>query len=306
MVNPNFILDGRKLAHQRSLDLLPLIQSLKSQEVYPSLSVILVGDNPASHVYVRNKVKACESMGIGVVVHAFPSTVSYTEVIYKINILNQDSSVHGILVQLPLPWPDQTRSVLDSISPSKDVDGLHPLNLGLLAQNRPSFIPCTPLGCLHLIQAFYPDLKGKKICVLGRSRLVGKPLSLLLSNYDATVTLIHSRSLHIQEMTIQADILVVAIGQSYHIDASFVKEGSLVLDVGIHEWTDPVSRQKKLTGDVNYESVKQKTDWVTPVPGGVGPMTIMCLMENVIQSAFIQTLGKGSHHSWSLFKRSFV
>ena len=275
-------IDGRALAATLRHDLADRIQ--RSKNLCPKLAVILVGDHPASHIYVRNKIKACQDVGIHVDIHPFPTSVVKKDLIKVIRDLNENSSVHGILLQLPLPPFLDPLFFIEEISPLKDVDGLHPENLGRLCQNHSRFIPCTPQGCLHLLSTVHSsDLRGKTVAIVGRSLLVGRPLAALLTNHNATVHLLHSHTPNLKEWTRQADIVIVATGIPQWIDASFIQKGATVIDVGINEIIEQGERH--VVGDVDNDSVASVAGYLTPVPGGVGPMTIACLLLNVVKAA---------------------
>ncbi|RZI46952.1 bifunctional methylenetetrahydrofolate dehydrogenase/methenyltetrahydrofolate cyclohydrolase FolD [Candidatus Finniella inopinata] len=253
----------------------------------PSLHVILVGDHPASQLYVQNKQAACHEVGIDSCVHKLSENMVEDGVLDLIKGLNQDPGVHGILLQLPLPNAFNRQRLLNEINPAKDVDGLHPYNLGRLISGDPLMVPCTPLGCLELIQSVCPDLRGKHALVVGRSILVGKPMAMLLTNNDVTVTLAHSSTVNLKQLCQQADILVTAIGQPRFITADFIKPGAIVIDVGINR--DGSTEEKaSVVGDVDRESVQKVAGYVTPVPGGVGPMTIACLLSNTVRAMTVQ------------------
>jgi len=281
------IIDGKAIALRLRERIGEDVKRLRAEKgVIPKLVVILVGNDPASESYVRGKEKACVQAGIESVVHRLPSTVKEADVVDLIASLNTDPSVHGILVQLPLPESiDETR-VLREIQPGKDVDGLHPENMGRLFKGEdPLFVPCTPLGVMELILSTGIDIKGKKAVIVGRSNLVGKPLAILLLGRHATVTWCHSRTKDLPSETSRAEILIAAAGKPGLIKASMIKEGAVVIDVG----TTRVD--KKLTGDIDFESARDVAGYITPVPGGVGPMTITMLLKNVLSSA--ERVGEG-------------
>jgi methylenetetrahydrofolate dehydrogenase (NADP+)/methenyltetrahydrofolate cyclohydrolase len=246
------------------------------------LAVVLVGDNPASHVYVRLKEKACKEAGFISIQHTLPKEISMVELLALIENLNNDPKVNGILVQLPLPDHLDESKVLDRISVDKDVDGFHPLNVGLLSQKLAKLMPCTPAGCVELLDRYHIPIEGSHAVVVGRSNIVGKPVAVMLVHRNATVTICHSRSKNIAKITSQADILVAAIGKPHFITRDMVKEGAAVIDVG----TTKVG--SNIVGDVDYENVFGKAGWITPVPGGVGPMTIAMLMYNTMMAYKIQ------------------
>lgn len=246
----------------------------------PGLAAVLVGENPASKIYVRNKRKACEEVGIYSEEHALPETTSEAELLSLISRLNQDPKIHGILVQLPLPKKIRERRVLDDVIPEKDVDGFHYINVGKLVANEPGFVPCTPLGIIELLRASNVEMAGTHAVILGRSNIVGKPAALLLLHRHATVTICHSKTKDLNEICRQADILVAAIGKPEFVKKEMVKEGAVVIDVGINRLSDG-----RIVGDVDFEAVQERAGAITPVPGGVGPMTIAMLLSNTLQSA---------------------
>ena len=256
------------------------VTELKEKGLQPGLAVILVGEDPASQVYVRNKERAANNIGMYSVVYRLPETTSEADLIAKIEELNHDDKVHGILVQLPLPKHINEDLVLDTIDPAKDVDGFHPMNLGNLFAGKPTMIPCTPAGIMELIKLSGLDLAGKNAVIIGRSNIVGKPMAHLLLQANATVTICHSKTKDLPKVAKQADVLVVAIGRANFVTADFVKEGAVVIDVGINR-----DENNKLTGDVKFDEVAPLTSYITPVPGGVGPMTITMLMRQTIDAA---------------------
>ena len=257
--------------------------------VVPGLSVIVVGDDPASAVYVRNKHKTCEELGIYSEIIALPSTTSKEEIVAKINALNADKKIHGILVQLPLPKAIAAHEaeILESINPLKDVDGFHPVNVGKLVIGEPALVPCTPLGCIRMLEAAGIGIDGKRAVVIGRSNIVGKPMLHLLMQRHATVTVCHSHTKNLTAITKEADILVVAIGRPQMVTADMVKVGATVIDVGINRIAE-----KKLVGDVDFANVARIAGAITPVPGGVGLLTVAMLMKNVITAAKMQLNGQ--------------
>lgn len=256
------------------------IEDLKKQGVVPGLAVVLVGDNAASKTYVTNKQKTCESLGMHSRLLSFTSSLSQEELMATIHDLNTDDSIHGILVQLPLPKHFDESLILSAISPDKDVDGFHPNNVGKMLLGQETFLPCTPFGVMKLLEHSGIEIAGKHAVVVGRSNIVGKPMGQLLLQKDATVTYAHSKTPDLGSITRQADILVVAVGIAKLIQAEHIKDGAIVIDVGMNR-----DENNKLCGDVDFASVSQKASFITPVPGGVGPMTITMLMENTIQSA---------------------
>ena len=278
---------GQKIQQQIKLE----VDALKNKGIEPCLAVILVGDDPASQVYVRNKKRTCGELGILSLEHKLPSQTSQDDLEGLVKKLNEDSSVHGILCQFPLPQGLNEERVIHTISTDKDVDGLHPFNVGLLATGKPRFISCTPWGVMQLLKHAGIDTEGKHAVVLGRSNLVGRPLSILLSEKSAncTVTVCHSRTKNLAKVTSQADILVAAIGRPEYVTADMVKPGAVVIDVGINRIEDPsAAKGSRLVGDVAFETAAEKAEAITPVPGGVGPMTIAMLMANTVNAARIQ------------------
>lgn len=256
---------------------------IESSGIYPGLAVILVGNDPASQVYVRNKQLACEELGFHPFEYKLGENTTQEQLLDLINVLNKDPKVHGILVQLPLPDHLDEQSVLYSIDPAKDVDAFHPMNVGRIMIGSYSFLPCTPAGVMELLDASGIEIAGKNCVVVGRSNIVGKPMSMLLLQRSGTVTICHSKTKNLKEVCAEADILVVAIGKPKFITADMVKEGAVVIDVGINR-----DENNKLCGDVDYESVEPKAGYITPVPGGVGPMTITMLMKNTLRAAKMQ------------------
>jgi methylenetetrahydrofolate dehydrogenase (NADP+)/methenyltetrahydrofolate cyclohydrolase len=277
---PAKILDGKSLAASIRLDLKQKVDALARRGVRPGLAVILAGDDSASKVYVRNKTRACEEVGVRSQQIDYPASVTQEELIARISKLNVDPAVHGILIQLPLPKHIDSARVLAAVTPEKDVDGFHESNLGALLAGRPRVVPCTPAGVMRLLEHAGVTLAGKHAIVIGRSNIVGKPVALLLLQKDATVTICHSKSKNIEMETKQADILIAAVGRAKLVTAAMVKPGACVIDVGVNRLSDG-----KLAGDVDFDAVKEVAGWITPVPGGVGPMTIAMLLENCVQSA---------------------
>jgi methylenetetrahydrofolate dehydrogenase (NADP+)/methenyltetrahydrofolate cyclohydrolase len=274
------IIDGKSLAATVRASLKNRIASLAARGVRPGLAAVLVGNDPASRIYVRNKARACEDAGVRSEVHELPEHAAENTLIERIAALNADRAVHGILVQLPLPPQLDADRVLDAISPSKDVDGFHAVNLGALAQGRPGFVPGTPAGVMRLIEHAGVALAGKQAVIVGRSNIVGKPLALLLLQKDATVTICHSKTRDLAALTRQAEVLIAAAGRPKLITAPMVKPGACVIDVGINRSADG-----KLTGDVDFAGVQEVAGSITPVPGGVGPMTIAMLIANAVRAA---------------------
>lgn len=275
------IIDGRAIAKRIREEVKVGVERLKAEKKEaPKLSVILVGEDPSSQIYVRNKEKACSEVGIATETRRIPATGKEKEVIDIIRQLNKDKSVHGILVQLPLPKSMNVEKVLETILPEKDIDGLHPFNMGkLLRGGEPLFIPCTPQGIIELILSTGVEVRGKEAVVVGRSNIVGKPVAILLLQRHATVTVCHSRTRDLGEVTRRADILVAAVGSPGLIHGDMVKDGAVVIDVGVNRVGE------KLVGDVDFESAKSRAAFITPVPGGVGPMTIAMLLKNTLLAA---------------------
>ncbi|OIA99016.1 bifunctional 5,10-methylene-tetrahydrofolate dehydrogenase/5,10-methylene-tetrahydrofolate cyclohydrolase [Paenibacillus sp. LC231] len=274
------IISGKQISEEIRKGIALEVEQLSKQNVRPGLAVVLVGDDPASHVYVRNKEKACQDLGFYSEVHRLSEESSQEEVLALVDKLNAQESIHGILVQLPLPKHIHEKAVIDAIAVEKDVDGFHPVNVGNLVIGDDSLLPCTPAGVIEMIKRTGIEIAGKHAVVIGRSNIVGKPVSLLLQRENATVTMCHSRTGNMAEIARQADILVVAIGRASMIDASYVKPGAVVIDVGMNRLENG-----KLAGDVDFESVKEVSGPITPVPGGVGPMTITMLMQNTLIAA---------------------
>lgn len=272
------IIDGKKISQEIKDELKVKVDALREQGKSFTLAVIQVGDDPASSVYVGNKKKACAYIGIESLSYQLPEETTEEELLQLVRKLNEDSSVGGILVQLPLPEHISVEKVLLAISPGKDVDGFHPENVGNLSIGNPGFVSCTPAGVIQLLKRSGIEIEGKECVVLGRSNIVGKPMAMLLLQENGTVTICHSRTKNLKEITKRADILVVAIGKPKFVDASYVKEGAVVIDVGIHR-----NENNKLCGDVDFDDVAPHTSAITPVPGGVGPMTIAMLMSNCVE-----------------------
>ena len=272
------IIDGKKISQEIKDELREKVAVFKEQGKTFTLAVIQVGNDPASSVYVNNKKKACAYIGIESRSYELPQETTEEELLDLVRELNEDNTVGGILVQLPLPEHIDEDKVLLAISPEKDVDGFHPMNVGNLSIGRPGFVSCTPAGIIQLLKRSGVEIQGKECVVLGRSNIVGKPMAMLLLRENGTVTVCHSKTKNLKEITRRADILIVAIGKPKFVDASYVKEGAVVIDVGIHRNED-----NKLCGDVDFDSVAPHTSAITPVPGGVGPMTIAMLMNNCTQ-----------------------
>jgi methylenetetrahydrofolate dehydrogenase (NADP+)/methenyltetrahydrofolate cyclohydrolase len=274
------LIDGNALSRQLRADVAARVQALKARGTTPGLAVILVGDNAASQVYVRNKVKACEDTGMHSVLETWPATMTEAELLARVHALNNDPTIHGILVQLPLPAHVDAQKVIEAISPAKDVDGFHVASAGALMTGLPGFWPCTPHGCMKMLEHIGYDLRGKHAVVIGRSNIVGKPMALMLLQANATVTVCHSGTKDLAAHTRQADVIVAAVGKRNVLTADMVKPGAVVIDVGMNR-----NEAGKLCGDVDFDGVKAVAGWITPVPGGVGPMTITMLMVNTLDSA---------------------
>ncbi|MGM9426510.1 bifunctional methylenetetrahydrofolate dehydrogenase/methenyltetrahydrofolate cyclohydrolase FolD [Hydrogenophaga sp. MI9] len=274
------LIDGNALSKQLRADVAARVTALKARGITPGLAVILVGDNQASQVYVRNKVKACEDTGMHSVLETWPATMTESELLARVDALNKDASIHGILVQLPLPPHMNAQRVIEAISPEKDVDGFHIASAGALMTGLPGFWPCTPYGCMKMLESIGYDLKGKHAVVIGRSNIVGKPMAMMLLQQNATVTICHSGTKDLKAMTLQADVIVAAVGKRNVLTADMVKPGAVVLDVGMNR-----NDEGKLCGDVDFAGVREVASYITPVPGGVGPMTITMLMVNTLESA---------------------
>ena len=274
------IIDGKKLAQEIRSNLKTQCEELKEKGINPKLAVIMVGEDKASQVYVRNKSKACEDVGIEFEEYLLDANIKQEELIDLINKLNEDNKIHGILLQSPIPRHLDVNEAFGTIAPEKDVDGFNPVNVGRLCLNQDTFVSCTPYGIMKMFEAYDIDLESKKVTIIGRSNIVGKPLIQCCLNKNATVTVCHSKTKNLEEHTKNADILIVAIGRSEFVKADMIKENAVVIDVGINR-----SEDGKLTGDVDFENVSQKASYITPVPGGVGPMTIAMLMNNVIKAS---------------------
>lgn len=274
------ILDGKEAAKEMRTQLAEEVSRLKEKGVTPGLVVILIGNDPASLSYVRGKKKAAETMGMHFKLDHLEESIEEDKLLALIDHYNQDDSFHGILVQLPLPGHISEKAVIERISPEKDVDGFHPLNIGKMLLGEETFLPCTPAGIVELLKKTNTDLSGKEVVVIGRSNIVGKPVGQLLLNENATVTYCHSRTKDISEHTKKADILIVAVGKAHFLSADQIKEGAIVIDVGVNRLDSG-----KLVGDVDFEAAKERASYITPVPGGVGPMTITMLAHNTVKSA---------------------
>ena len=274
------IIDGKEVSKKIREEIREEVEKLKSAGVHPGLAVVLAGDNPASRVYVKNKGEACRSAGIHSEEHKLPADVKESELIDIINRLNKDPRINGILVQLPLPLHINKDLVLKSISPDKDVDGFHEINMGRLFIGQEGLIPCTPSGIIKLLEYYNIPVEGKFAVVVGRSNIVGKPVAMMLLHRNATVAICHTRTKNLKEVCLMGDILIAAAGRQGMITGDMVKEGAVVIDVGINRMDNG-----KLTGDVDFESASKKAGWITPVPGGVGPMTIAMLLYNTLKAA---------------------
>jgi methylenetetrahydrofolate dehydrogenase (NADP+)/methenyltetrahydrofolate cyclohydrolase len=274
------LIDGNSLSKQLRSKIAERAARLSAQGVRPGLAVILVGENPASQVYVRNKVKACEDAGMHSVLERYKADLPEAELLAHIHALNADARIHGILVQLPLPKHIDAHKVIEAISPFKDVDGFHVASAGALMVGQAGFKPCTPYGCMKMLESIGCDPRGKHAVVIGRSNIVGKPMAMLLLQASATVTICHSATPDLAAFTRRADIIVAAVGKRHVLTAEMVKPGAVVIDVGMNR-----DEAGKLCGDVDFEGVRNVAGWITPVPGGVGPMTITMLLMNTIESA---------------------
>lgn len=281
------IIDGAAAAHALRIKIAETVAQRTEQGLRPpGLAVVLVGDDPASHVYVKSKARASEEVGIRSVQHTLSVDTSEADLLNLIEQLNADKSIDGILVQLPLPPRIDSRRVIDAIDPTKDVDSFHPLNVGRLAIGLPSFIPCTPLGCLHLLETVRSDMAGLSAVIVGRSNIVGKPVAQLLLARNCTVTVAHSQTADLSALCRQADILIAAVGRPHMIKGDWIKPGAIVVDVGINRLPpEPGQSKGRLVGDVDFEEARRFAAAITPVPGGVGPMTIACLLSNTLDSA---------------------
>jgi methylenetetrahydrofolate dehydrogenase (NADP+) / methenyltetrahydrofolate cyclohydrolase len=288
------IIDGRAIAERVYTELRGEIAELKTRGLTPGLAVILVGDNPASRAYVRAKDKMCRELGLHSVKLELPATTKQEELLARVDELNHDPAVHGILVQSPPPPQIDEAAIIRALDPRKDVDGFHPLNIAKLAMGDDSgFVPCTPLGCLRLLRETNVSLSGANVVVLGRSMIVGKPMALLLmqKGVDATVTIVHSRTRNIGEICRRADVIIAAIGKPHFVKADHVRDGTVVIDVGINRVDDPArERGYRLVGDVDFDGVVKKAGAITPVPGGVGPMTIAMLMANTVKACQLMNI----------------
>jgi methylenetetrahydrofolate dehydrogenase (NADP+) / methenyltetrahydrofolate cyclohydrolase len=278
--SPAQTIDGNALATQLRGDVAARTAALKARGLTPGLAVVLVGDNSASQVYVRNKVKACSDAGLHSVLEKYDAGMSEAELLARVEALNNDPTIHGILVQLPLPAHIDAHKVIEAISPAKDVDGFHVASAGALMVGQPGFWPCTPYGCMKMLESIGYNLRGKHAVVIGRSNIVGKPMAMMLLQQSATVTVCHSATPNLKAMTLQADVIVAAVGKQNVLTADMVKPGAVVIDVGMNR-----NDAGKLCGDVDFDGVRQVAGYITPVPGGVGPMTITMLLVNTLEAA---------------------
>ena len=274
------IIDGNALSAQLRADVMRRADALKARGITPGLAVLLVGENQASQVYVRNKVKACADAGLHSVLERHDADMTEADLLARIDALNKDPSIHGILVQLPVPKHIDANKVIEAIASEKDVDGFHIASAGALMVGQPGFVPCTPYGCMKMLESIGYDLRGKHAVVIGRSNIVGKPMAMLLLQKNATVTICHSGTKDLKAMTLQADVIVAAVGKVNVLTADMVKPGAVVIDVGMNR-----NAEGKLCGDVDYAGVREVASHITPVPGGVGPMTITMLLVNTLESA---------------------
>lgn len=274
------LIDGNALARQVRADVAGRTRALKDRGIQPALSIILVGDDPASQVYTRHKVNDSTETGLAATLERYPASMAEADLLARIRELNDDPRVHGILVQLPLPKHMDSHKVIETISPAKDVDGFHIASAGALMVGQPGFWPCTPYGCMKMLESIGYDLRGKHAVVIGRSNIVGKPMALMLLQKNATVTICHSATKDLAALTRQADVVVAAVGKRNVLTAAMVKPGAVVIDVGMNR-----NDEGKLCGDVDFDGVKQVAGWITPVPGGVGPMTRAMLLVNTLEAA---------------------
>ncbi|MDZ7937250.1 MAG: bifunctional methylenetetrahydrofolate dehydrogenase/methenyltetrahydrofolate cyclohydrolase FolD [Rhodoferax sp.] len=281
-------IDGNALATQLRGDVATRTAALKARGLTPGLAVVLVGDNQASQVYVRNKVKACSDAGLHSVLEKYEASMREAELLARVDALNNDPSIHGILVQLPLPAHIDAHKVIEAISPAKDVDGFHVASAGALMVGQPGFWPCTPYGCMKMLESIGYNLRGKHAVVIGRSNIVGKPMAMMLLQQSATVTICHSATPNLKAMTLQADVIVAAVGKQNVVTADMVKPGAVVIDVGMNR-----NDAGKLCGDVDFDGVRQIAGYITPVPGGVGPMTITMLLVNTLEAAERDAAARG-------------
>jgi methylenetetrahydrofolate dehydrogenase (NADP+) / methenyltetrahydrofolate cyclohydrolase len=274
------LIDGNALARTIRAEVAGRTEALKARGIQPHLSIILVGEDPASQVYTKHKVNDSNETGLSATLERYPATMTEAVLLDRIRALNADPKVHGILVQLPIPKHMDAQKVIETISPAKDVDGFHVASAGALMVGRPGFRPCTPYGCMKMLESIGYDLKGKNAVVIGRSNIVGKPIAIMLLAQDATVTVCHSRTKDLKAHTLQADVIVAAVGKRNVLTRDMVKPGAVVIDVGMNR-----NDEGKLCGDVDFDGVKEVAGWITPVPGGVGPMTRAMLLVNTIEAA---------------------
>ena len=274
------LIDGNVLSKKLRANVAQRAAALRERGITPGLAVVLVGENPASQVYVRNKVKACHDNGLHSVLEQHLATLTESELLARVAALNNDPAIHGILVQLPLPPHIDAQKVIEAISPHKDVDGFHVASAGALMVGQPGFKPCTPYGCMKMLESIAYDLKGKHAVVIGRSNIVGKPMALMLLQKNATVTICHSATKDLKAITLQADVIVAAVGKRNMLTADMVRPGAVVIDVGMNR-----NDEGRLCGDVDFNGVKEVAGYITPVPGGVGPMTITMLLVNTLEAA---------------------
>ena len=274
------LIDGKALAQQIRAEVSGRTQALKARGIQPALAIIMVGDDPASAVYTKHKVNDSTETGLAATLERYPADMAENELLARIRTLNEDPAVHGILVQLPLPKPMDSHKVIETISPAKDVDGFHVASAGALMVGQPGFWPCTPHGCMKMLESIGYDLRGMHAVVIGRSNIVGKPMAMMLLGKNATVTICHSATRDLKAMTLQADVIVAAVGKRNVLTADMVKPGAVVIDVGMN-----TNDEGKLCGDVDFAGVKEVAGWITPVPGGVGPMTRAMLLVNTLEAA---------------------
>ncbi len=277
------IIDGKQISMQVKMQVKEEVQQLTEQQISVCLAVVIVGNDPASRVYVNNKKKACDLVGIQSMEYALPEETTQQELLTLIEKLNQDKQINGILVQLPLPKGIDEKKVIETISPQKDVDAFHAVNVGKIMIGNYDFLPCTPAGCMDLIRSTGVEIQGKHCVVIGRSNIVGKPMSMLMLHENATVTICHSKTVNLKEVCQTADILIAAVGKANLVTADMVKQGAVVIDVGMNRLPNG-----KLCGDVDFQTVQEVAGYITPVPGGVGPMTIATLMKNTVTAAKVQ------------------
>ncbi len=274
------LIDGKALSQKIQQEIKEEVETLKQEGIIPGLAVILVGNDPASNTYVKMKEKACERVGFYSIVHKMPETITQDEIIETIKLMNKNPRIDGILVQLPLPKHIDTNKILEVIDPIKDVDGFHPYNMGRVVEGLDSFAACTPVGVMEMFKEYNINLQGKDVCVVGASNIVGKPMAALLLNANATVTITHIFTKDLASHTKKADIVIVGVGKANLITADMIKDGAVVIDIGINKLEDG-----RIVGDVDFENVSKKCSFITPVPGGVGPMTIAMLLKNTLKAA---------------------